>query len=232
MMRLTSSVVRSCGCISLLVFCALMYGCAAPTRITTNRDANYQAEPKRLVVLANVSAGFGREFANVFNTKMISIAKTCGAEMEISEPSGLELDKNVHFDRMKAFNADSLLVMRRAGGTVMQSGALIQAIYDVELVSVTDNRTVWRASVSFNRGGTALPVTLRAEVLAIDITNALKLDKVFKSCAVISTENSPAVIDRRQSGAQPRLESSESPALKRQIRSTNMDDLKDLIPPQ
>jgi len=164
---------------------ALIAGCAAPTKISTNKAQNYTTEPKRIFVLTDIGSDFGTEYANGFQRKAISIVKDCGAEMQVQFLSALELDESTYDQKRKAYKADTVLSIKRAGGTKSEYGVLIQVIYDIKLYDTLSNKVVWRANTTFSRGGGLIPVVERGETLAIDLTNKMKEDKVFQSCPLI-----------------------------------------------
>ena len=75
--------------------------------------------------------------------------------------------------------------------TKLPNGALVDVIYDVRLIDVQSKRIVWRAAVTFYRGGTAIVSAAdRGAALAVDITNKMKEDKVFRGCEVITPKKS------------------------------------------
>ena len=113
-------------------------------------------------------------------------ASRAGATAQLSMISSLELDDNVHLRRAKAFNADTVLSIRRNGGTKSQYGNIINVIYDSRLWDTGTNKVVWRSSAQFVRGLTPLPD--RGQQLAIDITNKMKEDGIFRSCAVVKNQ--------------------------------------------
>ncbi len=171
--------------LALLAIClstALLSACAAPTKIVSNKATNYTAEPKRIFVLTNIGPDFGQDFSDSFQGKLAALVRGCGAVVEVSRISSLELDESVHAARMTKFRPDTLMTLRRSGGTRNEFGLLLDARYDAKLIDVRSNKTVWRAEAVFNRGGTAIPLSHRGEAFAVDLTNKLKEDGIFRSC--------------------------------------------------
>jgi hypothetical protein len=162
-----------------------MVSCAPATKIATNKAGGYTSEPKRVFVVTDVGTDFGDEFYDAFQRKLTEIIQDCGAQLQISRMSTLELDPGVHLKKMKAFNADTMMTIRRNGGTKSQYG-LYHVIYDVRLIDVPSDKTVWRANTNFYRGGTLIPISDRGEVLAVDVTNSMKQDRIFSACPVIT----------------------------------------------
>src|SRR5580765_4544364 len=153
----------------------LVSACAAPTQISSNKAQDYTAQPTRLFVVTDVGSDFGNEFANSFHAKLINIASECGSAAEVSRISALELDDSTRRREIDGFKPDVFLSIRRNGGTKMSSG---------QLVDIQSKRIVWRAAVTFYRGGTIIPSTDRGAALAVDITNKMKEDHIFRTCEV------------------------------------------------
>jgi hypothetical protein len=93
-------ICRSIGYLFVSAMCALICGCAAPTRIATNKGL-LSGRRQTYVHPCPCGGWFLQRIRHAFKSKMISIAKDCGTVVEISEISPLELDKNVHMNRMK-----------------------------------------------------------------------------------------------------------------------------------
>jgi len=165
----------------------LLTACVAPTQIASNKAQDYTAQPRRLFVVTDVGTDFGEDFANSFQAKLIAITADCGAAAELSRISALELDDRSRANEVATFKPDTFLSIRRNGGTKLSNGALLDVVYDVRLLDVQSKRIVWRAAVTFYRGGTAIISSAdRGAALAVDITNKMKEDKVFRGCEVIA----------------------------------------------
>ena len=173
----------------LALVCTFLAGCAPATKIASNKAAGYSFEPKRMFIFTDIGSEFGNDFATAFQTKFTSIAQDCGVAVGLSRMSKLELDENIHINRMKSFNADTLLSIRRSGGTRrdLTDSGIFHVIYDIRLMDVQSSKVVYRATSDFYRGGTVIPITERGEALAVDITNKMKEDQVLRGCAPIKT---------------------------------------------
>ncbi len=166
---------------------AILSGCVLPTTITSNKSPTYKTEPKQIFVITDVGSEFGDEYFNAFQKKMTSITKDCGANITMSRITPLELDESTHLKKIKEFNADSIISIKRNGGTRDQY-RLFHVIYDIKLLDVRSNKIIWRAETNFYRGGTIIPLQERGEALAIDITNKMKEDKLFNNCKIIKQD--------------------------------------------
>jgi hypothetical protein len=179
--------IRTVIALSWLLFSA----CVTPTQISSNKAQDYTAEPKRVFVVTDVGTDFGEDFANAFQAKLLAIAADCGSAAQLSRISALELDDRARVREVDTFKPDTFLSIRRNGGTKLPNGALVDVIYDVRLIDIQSKRIVWRAAVTFYRGGTAVVSAAdRGAALAIDITNRMKEDHVFRTCEVIKTKQS------------------------------------------
>ena len=176
-MKLSHMALIACTCL-------LAYACAPQTKIASKKATDYSAEAKRIFVVTDVGTDFGNEFGDAFQNKLTAIAESCGAVMQVDRISSLELDEDVHLKKMKEFDANVLMSVRRNGGTKNQYG-LFQVYYDVRLVDIALNKTVYRANVDFSRGPITIPLATRGEALAVDITNKMKEDGIVHGCPVI-----------------------------------------------
>ena len=169
----------------LLAVAFLCAACAAPSRIVSNKAADYTQEPKRLFVVTDIGTDWGMDFFNAFKARLGPIVAECGGVLEISRISSLELDENVHVRKAVAFKADSLLSIRRNGGTKDQYGGTIDVIYDSRLHDIKSNKVVWRSSTRFARAP-LFPIAERGQTLAIELTNKMKTDGLWHNCPVIA----------------------------------------------
>jgi hypothetical protein len=165
-----------------LAMCMLLFGCAPTTRMATNKAQTYAGDPKRIYAVFSVRAQFGKDFSEGFEQKAIAIAKECGAMLEAANLNGLELNDGGVRSRMRAFGPDAVLTMRSTGGTKDQFGTVLDATYDVRLMDVASNKTVWRASTKVTSGGLLMPARDRGASFAGDLMNRLKRDGIFHSC--------------------------------------------------
>lgn len=171
---------------ALIVLSGLAAGCAPSTRLVTNKAPDYRADPKRIYVLFPAVDEFGQVFDQTFLSKTAEFTRPCGATVQGTTITGLELDQNASLAAVRAFNPDALLVLRRAGGTKDPYGRLIHVAFNIEFVDGRSSRTVWRAKADFHRGGLLIPIEPRAETFAADVTGRLKADGILK-CGGTST---------------------------------------------
>jgi hypothetical protein len=173
--------------IGMAILCtATLAACAPSTRITSNRSTDYAGEPRRLFVISQASMDFGKEFGDAFDQGLIAIGKECGATVQVSDMTALELDQKIHLERLKAFGPDAVLMVRRSGGMRNAYGHVMSLDFDVMLGDPNTNKAVWRANVyNFARGGGLTSDAARGRTLAVDMTNKMKFDQVWRSCPLL-----------------------------------------------
>ncbi|PRC91792.1 hypothetical protein [Solimicrobium silvestre] len=185
-----------------VLICGALSACVIPAQIETNKAASYTDEPKRIFVITDIGSEWGKDFANGFQQKMTSIAKVCGADSQFLFVSGLELDSVKPDAQMQAFHPDTLLSIKRVGYILDPTGkVVVTQNYDVRLLDVKTNKTVWRANMKFSGTNGEMISSLmyskseRGESLAMDMTNRMKDDKIFRSCSkYASLKDTPASI--------------------------------------
>jgi len=110
--------------IIILLITSLITGCAAPTRIISNKSDSYNKEPKNVLLITDIGASFGTDFTNAFSQKFTDIFQQCGSSVAISRISTLELDENIHLKKIEELKPDSILRISRNGGTKDQYGRI------------------------------------------------------------------------------------------------------------
>jgi len=170
--------------VTLLAAAFVVCACAAPAQIASNKARDYDKQPQRLFVMTDIGSEWGNQYYNAFKAKTIALLSECGAAVEMSRINGLELDEGVHLRRARAFKSDAVLNIRMKSGTKNQSGMYIAVDYDARMTDVEAKKVVWRSSTHFTRGLTGFAE--RGEQLAIDVTNKMKQDGIFRSCAVVT----------------------------------------------
>ncbi len=167
---------------TLAVCCALLAACAPQTRIVTNKASDFTREPKRIFVLSDIGDEMGKGFGVGFQRKIAALFQRCGIDTESVYLSALELDESIYAKKIEAYRPDSLLAIRRAGGTKDPNGVIVQANFDVRLTDVQSTKVVWRANIN-TRGGFGMAVTV-GEALALELANKLKEDQILRSCPI------------------------------------------------
>ncbi len=177
-------------CIVLIFIAVILTACVftPQTTITSNRAENYAKKPKRIFVLTTISADFGKKMFDSFEKKFIAIANDCDTAVMVNQVNSLELDEKIYAKNAEAFKADTLMVMRPNGGLVSQYGRIFNVIYDIKLMDVSSEQTIWRAKAKFVPGESIGRPVVLGEKLAIDITNKMKNDRLWGACAIIQSD--------------------------------------------
>lgn len=178
---------------SLAAICTSLLACATRTSITTNKAPDYTREPKRIFVIANIGDELGIGYRNGFERKTIELFQRCGAELQFAYLSPLELDESIYEKKRIAYQPDSVLSIRRNGGTTDSNGTvLFLGIYDIKLFDVETNKVVWRGATRTSRGGSMSNEPV-GEGLAVALRDKLKEDQIFRSCPTDVASNSKSV---------------------------------------
>lgn len=166
----------------------LAAACAAPTKIESNKSASYTGEPQRIFVLAEAVDEWGNGFVSGFEKQLVEVLRQCGATVQLSRIGKLDLNDKARAEEMRRFNPDAVLSLRRNGGTKSQYGNVLNVIFDARLLDVKSNSNVWRSSSTVVRGSSAIDVAERGETFAVELTNKLKQDQIFRSCPIIEVK--------------------------------------------
>ena len=166
-----------------LVASVSLAACVSPTRIESNTASGIAIEPKKLFVFSHIGNEFGDGFYQPFTDRFSAQLRTCGVDSAMTTVGDLDLDNNIHTEKMKSFAPDYTLAIRRNGGTRMD-GRIVHVIYNVQMAQVPSTRNVWRANVNFYRGGTVIPIADRGEALADDLVNQMVADGLLKNCTL------------------------------------------------
>ena len=174
--------------LAILAASLALTACVAPTRIESTTAGGIDIAPEKLFVFSHIGREFGDGFYEPFLNRFSARLTVCGVRSAITTVGDLDLDNGVHTGKMKAFDPDYTMVIRRTGGTRMDFGRVIHAVYDVQLAQAQAPafKAVWRANVNFFRGGTAIPIANRGEALANDVVDKMIADGVLKNCPVPS----------------------------------------------
>ena len=185
MIRSGSRMLRAYIAVCLL---SIVAACAPETKITTNKMPDYVGNPKRLFVFSRIEGDFGDEFTPTFNDMFVKIAKECGADAELVTTLPESSDNQDSMAKMKAFNPDTVLSITRGAGLATRpdmltpSSVTVARTYNLQLIELPSQKTVWRANAVFRRGSGLVKGSDRGQTLAIEITDRMKSDGIFRSC--------------------------------------------------
>jgi hypothetical protein len=168
---------------TVLVLALLISACSPDRKVVTNKAAGFDRQIKRLYIVDFSDGEYGDEFNSAFHNGLVDAAKSCGAAAELAAAGPLDLIDRGQ-EALKS-GADSLLTIRR--GNVLGSGVGYAQVYDVQLIDLASNRTVWRANADARSGTIFVPATERGRTLAIDLTNNMKSDGILRGCPLITS---------------------------------------------
>jgi hypothetical protein len=157
-------------------------GCAPVARIESSKSASYTVEPKRVFVYTEMY-DLGNAFTVGFEKRFAAILQECGASAQFGRIGKADLEEK-YVDEMRKFGPDAVLSTRRNGGTRDQYGNLVVAIFDSRLADVKTGNVTWRANSTVRSGGLVFDAGARGDAFAVELSNKLKQDQVFRSCPV------------------------------------------------
>lgn len=160
-------------------------GCPQPsTTIHSKRAADFRDQVAALFVISEV--GSDRELsARRFEDELSRMASSCDVKLAVSRVSTLELDPGSHVEKMKQFGAPHVLVVDLVGGVVSQAGGHAMLRYDARLLTVSQDKIVWRADIELRPHGDGDP----AAILAWDLLMRLKADGLTRPCPALDAMN-------------------------------------------
>lgn len=172
----TLSASRLLYFISIITITTLL-GCVAETTFLTNKATNYVSNITKMQILLNIDDDFGFES---FETKIASILRECSVEAKVEILSNDNLHQREQI--IKLFKPEVILFIDQ---TVRYTGASNGARYDMKLLDLSLNKLVWRASANFSLGDIRhFSINERSAALAVDLSDQLKKDEIFRSCPI------------------------------------------------
>jgi hypothetical protein len=186
-------VCRPAGHIlAMFALACFLAGCGPSAKITVNKAADISLEPKRLFVLSYVGNDYGEKFYDSFQERLAKDIRDCGAEFAITTVTPVELDSNVHLARLNEFHPDAVLSLRHPKGTIGTRqgpgprGAILNLIYEADLIEMPAKKTVWKANIDFKTGDIERAYWSSkgylGEGLADQIVGQLAKDAILRSC--------------------------------------------------
>jgi hypothetical protein len=168
--------------ITAISTCIALAGCANPTSVRWNKADDYTGRPVRVLLVSDVGAEFGDDFASGFSRQFKTLASGCGSELDVVRIPAGDRSRVEDSPRVRSYGPDALLSVRRSGGTRHASGDLFHVTYDVRLIDMSQRKTVWRASADFYRGAPVTPAGDRGTVLANDLVSQMVEAVIWKDC--------------------------------------------------
>ena len=191
--------------ILLLVSLSLLFaGCAASTRVVSQKADRANTSPKRIYVQSflldsRAGANLGPEFAQGFSSRLIQVLQQCGAKATVKVVTGLEMDNSTFLQDLEAFKPDVILKVTKVHATVSTYGVLIKSTYALDLYDVASKNAIWRSRAEFEPTGKLYVSYERQAAAMVDkVTDQMKQDGFFPGCAKMerpTAEPSPSPSD-------------------------------------
>jgi len=161
----------------------LIMSCATSnyqSKISSNKDPEYDDVPRRIFVVTDIGTDFGVDYGDSFQESFSAKMNDCDIKTEISRVVINDRARESRLAAIKKFEPNVMLSIMRSGG-VNYHLAIISVTYDIKLIDVKTNKTIWRAEASIEKGDFT-KIKQRGEILARDLINKMKADRVLKSC--------------------------------------------------
>ncbi len=182
-----------------LAWVALAIGCSASTQIKSAKAPDFAGRVPRMFVISEVGIESDSQYpdpgptrtsatgtprvtlAARFKAALVREAKACGVELDVSSVTKLDLDPDVHLERLASFGARYVLTLTETGGTKSAEGVVVEAAYDARLTDREDNdRIVWRADMHLRHG--SMFGEDPGVIVARDLLMKLDADQVITPC--------------------------------------------------
>ncbi len=162
-------------CVATLAAC--LSGCAeASLRVTESAQV---AAPLEHVFVAVGQGPFDRSYADEVAGALLTALGGHALTSRSRVLTGLELDDAAVNEQMKAFGADSLLMVEPIGGAVNPvNGLVLKVVYRVTLLDIRADRLVWAGEVSHERG---FLVAKRGELVSERVVGSLIQQGLIRS---------------------------------------------------
>jgi hypothetical protein len=160
----------------VVVGLALVGGCGPSTSIVSARAPGRTETLSNVFVISQVGSK-GEVSAERFEKTLVQTAETCGIRIGVTRVSRLDLDPDIHLERMKQFDPLYVLILEQAGGV---TGAAHWTYYDARLFEAP-RTAIWRADVRLHVEGALLADA--GEKLAMDLLRKLRADRLILPCA-------------------------------------------------
>jgi|GEM_PF-1819442 len=151
-----------------------------PANFTSNKAQDYNAAPTKIFVITDIGTDFGEDYANAFQEKFVTLLNSCNVESEVSRIVIYDHAVEARQQRLKQYKPDTLLTIKRNGGTAQQN-ALKSVTYDIKLIDLKTNATVWRATTDYEKGD-FLKLKERGTEFASELVAKMSSDALLRSC--------------------------------------------------
>jgi hypothetical protein len=169
------------------LLCALS---CARVNVESNKRQDYDKKLERTLIAFTNMERFGNDYRLMLRNRTIAeLDKRGVAAAFATTPDRLALENVPSFDEQaRAFNASTALIVQRVAGTVeANTGQILNAEFDAQLIDLATHKRVWRAAIRYGSGGSLASDSERVEKLVSGLTSALANDGLLPSAPAPST---------------------------------------------
>ncbi|HET7787022.1 MAG TPA: hypothetical protein VFL36_13710 [Myxococcales bacterium] len=162
----------------------------AQVKVQSNKRQDYDKKLERTLVAFTNMERFGSDYRRMLRDRTIAEFEKRGvAAAFAATPDRLALENSPSFDdQARAFNASTALIVQRIAGTVERNtGQILDADFDAQLIDLATRKRVWRATIRYASGGSLVGDSERVEKLVGGLANALANDGLLASAPAPST---------------------------------------------
>jgi hypothetical protein len=170
-------------------------GATTTTRFNSRVVVAHAAPVKRLLVFESVERpGFGHDMHQGFVVALTKRLSMCGVTARLLQADASEVDPAARVAKnIQEFQADAVLLIRGAGGSVVNGGSGgSELIFELKLIETASQRMTWQAKSEFVRSGTdSFNNTDRdtdsGATFGTSIVSRLRDDRVLTECPALPT---------------------------------------------
>jgi hypothetical protein len=139
LIALLLSIVSSCTSIS----------------VKSNKDASASRKINRLFVIVNHGEVNDQKYSNELIQSLKNCLSNSPVQLEFSVMTPLDLNPEMHQEKVRAFDAEAVLVISVSTYVINEFGGYPTILYDASLFDPEQKKRLWRGAIN-NSGGTAL----------------------------------------------------------------------------
>jgi hypothetical protein len=165
----------------VVLLCA--FACAR-VKVESNKRQDYDKKLERTLIAFTNMDRFGSGYRQMLRDRTLAEFDKRGvAAAFATTPDRLALENAPSFDdQARAFNASTALIVQRVAGTIeMNTGQILNAEFDAQLIDLATHKRVWRATIRYGSGGSLTGDSERVDKLVSGLANALANDGLLAS---------------------------------------------------
>ena len=161
------------------VLAATEVGCASAS-VKSNKSTEYSKKLERTLIVFPMDEKM-QVYQQMVQERLSGELQKRGVASTFARLTGnLDLVEASPIDKQaKDFNASTALLIRRASGVVNTSGSILSARFDAQIFDIDSKKTVWRASIHYNAGGSLNTDSARVDAIVGELVKALANDRLL-----------------------------------------------------